>query len=141
MLLCTITPLYFSLGTTGHMSHIEGDLVTLICETPRTHTGETRLTPTGETQLTPTDETQLTPTDETQLTLIGGRTSGLHTGRGLTPSGEMTHTMKGAILFNFIISPLPVFTPEGTIGLPSVHQSNSPSVSQSVCQFVCRSIR
>ena len=35
------------------------------------------------------------------------------------------------------ISPLPVFTPEGTIGLPSVR----PSVSQSVRQSVSQSVR
>ena len=39
-----------------------------------------------------------------------------------------------------IISPLPVFTPEGTIGLPSVRPSVCPSVSLSVCQSVCLSV-
>ena len=32
-----------------------------------------------------------------------------------------------------VISPLPVFTPEGTIGLPSVRSSVRPSVRPSVC--------
>jgi len=36
-----------------------------------------------------------------------------------------------------LISPLPVFTPEGTIGLPSVRPSVRQSVSQSVRQSVC----
>ena len=38
-----------------------------------------------------------------------------------------------------VISPLPVFTPEGTIGLPSVRLSVRPSVSLSVCLSVCLS--
>ena len=38
------------------------------------------------------------------------------------------------------ISPLPVFTPEGTIGLPSVRPSVRPSVSQSVCLSVRSSV-
>ena len=37
----------------------------------------------------------------------------------------------------YFISPLPVFTPEGTIGLPSVR----PSVCQSVCPSVCLSAK
>ena len=40
-----------------------------------------------------------------------------------------------------IISPLPVFTPEGTIGLPSVRQSVSRSVSLSVRQSVSLSAK
>ena len=36
-----------------------------------------------------------------------------------------------------LVSPLPVFTPEGTIGLPSVRPSVCPSVRPSVCLSVC----
>ena len=36
-----------------------------------------------------------------------------------------------------VISPLPVFTPEGTIGLPSVRPSVRQSVRPSVRQSVC----
>ena len=39
-----------------------------------------------------------------------------------------------------VISPLPVFTPEGTIGLPSVRPSVCLSVRPSVCQSVCLSV-
>ena len=35
-----------------------------------------------------------------------------------------------------IVSPLQVFTPEGTIGLPSVRHFFSQSVSQSVCPLI-----
>ena len=44
------------------------------------------------------------------------------------------------MLFYPIISPLPVFTPEGTIGLPSVRPSVSLSVSLSVRLSVCQSV-
>ena len=40
-----------------------------------------------------------------------------------------------------IISPLPVFTPEETIGLPSVRPSVRQSVSLSVCLSVRQSVR
>ena len=39
-----------------------------------------------------------------------------------------------------VISPLPVFTPEGTIGLPSVHPSVSQSGRQSVRLYFCQSV-
>jgi len=41
---------------------------------------------------------------------------------------------------NPLISPLPVFTPEGTIGLPSVRPSVRLSVRQSVSLSVCLSV-
>jgi len=40
-----------------------------------------------------------------------------------------------------LISPLPVFTLEGTIGLSSVRPSVCLSVRPSVCQSVCLSVR
>jgi len=43
-------------------------------------------------------------------------------------------------LNTMLVSPLPVFTPEGTIGLPSVRPSVRPSVSQSVSQSVSPSV-
>ena len=43
----------------------------------------------------------------------------------------VTLTSKSMLILN-IVSPLPVFTPEGTIGLPSVRPSVRLSVSPSV---------
>jgi len=45
----------------------------------------------------------------------------------------MPNVTSKKIFKHVFIIPLPVFTPEGTIGLPSVRQSVSLSVRQSVC--------
>ena len=66
-----------------------------------------------------------------QVSLCGWQTSG---------NTVLNNSLCTIFYLPQIVSPLPVFTPEGTIGLPFVRPSVCPSVSLSVCQSVCLSV-